>query len=85
MRCCTAVGALGVLVCIVAAPPARGDIISEIGGDTQNFVVLYDGSGANTLNQNNGTPEPTSIVLLVTVLFGPVLVIKRRSPRRKTA
>jgi CO/xanthine dehydrogenase FAD-binding subunit len=71
---------------------------------------LYDGQGANTLNQNNGTitgnigiggtgkfaaisgehitaptPEPASIVLLVMVLLGAVLVIKRRSRRRKTA
>lgn len=47
---------LGVFACIAAAPRARGDIISEIGGDTRNFVILYEGTGGNslTLNQNNG-------------------------------
>jgi hypothetical protein len=54
-RCCTAFAALGVLVCIIAAPSARGDIISEIGGDTGDFVVLYEGLGGNQLNQNQGT------------------------------
>jgi hypothetical protein len=55
--CRTPLAALGALVCMVAAPPARGDIISEIGGDTRNFVVLYEGTGGKTyqLNQNNGT------------------------------
>jgi hypothetical protein len=54
-RCCTAFAALGLLVGIVAAPPARGDIISEIGGNTGNFVVLYEGTGNVQFQQNQGT------------------------------
>ena len=54
-RCRTSFAMLGVFACIAAAPQARGDIISEIGGDTRNFVILYEGTGGNTLNQNQGT------------------------------
>jgi hypothetical protein len=53
-RCSTVFAALGVLVGIVAAPPVRGDIISEIGGDVGNFAILYEGTGTATL-QNNGS------------------------------
>src|SRR5580658_4703545 len=54
-RCRTSFAMFGVFACIVAAPQARGDIISEIGGDTRNFVVLYEGTGGNTLHENHGT------------------------------
>jgi hypothetical protein len=51
---CPTVLAVWALLALLAASSARADIITQIGGDTRNFVVLYDGLGSRTLNQNNG-------------------------------
>jgi hypothetical protein len=43
----------GLLACFVGSH-ARADILTEIGGDTRNFVVLYDGFGSNQLHISSG-------------------------------
>ena len=43
----------GAMVLFLFAPRVKADIVTEIGGDTRNFVVLYEGGGTAQVSSGN--------------------------------